>query len=132
MESIERYQSDHMHNGTRIGVKLDHTEEETFSCRRESVERGSSSSPPPCNGHSDFCSLNFASFTFAGTHNAGTGQSDYRILHCAAKNQVTEREPRFSLHCNILAVFNCAFQVPTGQKYAGHFSVLMCLLRTLQ
>ena len=65
---------------------MDNDDERTFSCRREAVDRGNGSLP--CNGHSDFCSLNFANFTFAGTHNAGTGQSDYRILHCAAKNQV--------------------------------------------
>ena len=72
---------------SRVGVKLDNDDERTFSCRRERVDRGDGS-PAACNGHSDFCSLNFANFTFAGTHNAGTGQSDYRILHCAAKNQV--------------------------------------------
>ena len=71
----------------RVGVKLDGDDERTFSCRREEIDRGDGLLEP-CNGHSDFCSLNFANFTFAGTHNAGTGQSDYPILHCAAKNQV--------------------------------------------
>ncbi len=73
----------HLYN-CRIGVKLDHSEEKTVTCRREAVDLGGNL---PCNGNRAFCRRRFDDFTFPGSHNAGTGQSDYRLLACASKNQ---------------------------------------------
>ena len=64
--------------------KLDNDDSLTVNCLKREQEHQEAMS---CNGHSMFCSLRVDEFTFAGTHNAGTGQSSRR-LPCFFKNQV--------------------------------------------
>lgn len=67
-----------------VNEKLDGRSEKTVTCILE--RRFSEGSE--CNGHSSFCTLSFDQFTFAGSHNAGTGMGSAgtRAFNCALKN----------------------------------------------